>query len=225
MLDMDNPRDNTSEDQYRDHGIFSIAAVRADPETQGLEVAFAAVHAELMTKTREEQDLEDVLTERKALILVRDHATDRIIRSFDLHLLDLVRKNRDDPRYRRYFKQGLRSVTEADARTAEPKMVRDIITTLDEDKNKPDFAPLHAAFRTKLDTAVEAVEAADAACTQTETQLEFLQNKVLVELKVRWVEERKKLHADLSKMFPHDSARVESYFKRFAKPRAKKNSE
>jgi hypothetical protein len=222
---MDNPRDDTPIDQYRTRGVFTIAAVRADPETSGMEVPFAASHAALMTKEREVQDLQDTVQEHEAIISVRDAATDKLVRSFDLRLLDLVNKNREDPRYRRYFPHGLRAVTEAEAREVEPQLVLGIVKTLDEDQSKPDFAPLHAEFRTKLQAAVGAVESADKACGQAEEQLAFLQNKVLAELKLKWVEERKKLHADLTKKFPHDAARVESYFQRFAKARAKKKAD
>ncbi len=53
----------------------------------------------------------------------------------------------------------------------------------------------------------------------------ILKDKILAEIKLKWVEERTKLHADLTKKFPLDAARVESYFRRFAKPRAKKKSD
>lgn len=222
LLAMDTPKEGTSLDLYRTNGVFTIAMVRADPDTQGLESSFAATHTIMVAKHREQEDLEDLLAERKALILIRDRTVDKLIRSFELRLLDMVGKNRADARYPRYFEHGLRAVTEANARTVEPQLVRDIIKTLDEDQNKPEFAPLHAEFRAKLLVAVEAVEAADKACTQVEEQLAFLEDKVIVELKLKWIEERKKLHADLTKKFPHDSARVESYFQRFARPRAKK---
>ncbi|MBK9264162.1 MAG: hypothetical protein IPM54_30725 [Polyangiaceae bacterium] len=219
---MDKPHENAATSQYIPRGAFSVAAVRADPETTGMEVPFAAVQQELKTKHRASEDLEETVEEHEAVIIVRDRAVDKIVRSFDLRLLDMVDKNRDDPRYRRYFPQGLRAVTEADARQAEPKLVRDIIKTLDEDKAKPGFDALHAEFHDKLLASVQAVEAADAACAEVEAQLAFLQDKVLAEIKVRWVEERKKLYAELSKKYPHDPSRVESYFARFAKPRKKK---
>jgi hypothetical protein len=43
MRDMDNPRDDTTKEQYRSRGVFTIAGVRADPETAGIE-AGAMVH-------------------------------------------------------------------------------------------------------------------------------------------------------------------------------------
>ncbi len=221
---MDSPRDDTADEHYLAHGAFSIAAIRADTETNGMEAAFATVHVELKAKCRNIDDLEETLQEREAVIVVRDHTADKIVRSLDLRLLDMVDKNRDDPRYRRYFPNGLRAVTEADARKVEPKLVREIIKTLDEDQNKPGFSSLHAEFRNKLQAAVDAVEAADTACSQIEDQLAFLKEKVLAEIKLKWLEERKILHAELTKKFPHDAARVESYFRRFAKPRQKKTT-
>lgn len=219
---MDNPREDTPIDQYLPQGAFTIACVRADPETKGLEAPFAAVHVGLKAKARHIEDVEETLDEHEAVLIVRDRAADKLVRSFDLRLLDLVGKNRDAPQYRRYFSQGLRAVTEADARTVEPKLIRNMIKTLDEDKNKSGFESLHAEYHTRLLAAVEAVEDADKACMLIEAQWTFEREKALEELKVKWVEERKKLHAELSKLFPHDAGRVESYFRRFAKPRKKK---
>jgi hypothetical protein len=219
---MDNPREDTSIDQFLTRGAFTIAGVRADPDTKGLETAFATVHAELKAKGRHIEDLEETLEEHEAVIVVRDRAVDKLVRSLELRVLDLVDKNRDDPRYRRYFPHGVRAVTEADARTVEPKMVRDLIKTLDEDQNKAGFDALYVEFRSRLQSAVEVVEAADNACAQVETQWAFERDKLLAEIKLKWVEERKKLHAEITKLFPHDATRVESYFRRFAKPRKKK---
>lgn len=219
---MDNPHDKTSVEHFLTHGAFTIAAVRADPDTHGLEIPFATVHGQLKTKWRALEDLDETVEEHEAVIVVRDRAADKVVRSFELRLLDVVGKNRDDPRYRRYFPDGLRAVTEADARAVEPKLVQDLIQTLEQDKVKPDFATLHADYQAKLQTALEAVQAADRACTHVETQWTFDRDKVLAELKVQWIEERKKLHADLSKKFPQDAPRVESYFRRFAKARKKK---
>ncbi|MDC3954699.1 hypothetical protein [Polyangium jinanense] len=219
---MDNPREDTPTDQYRTRGAFTLSAIRADAETQGMEAAFAVVQVELKARHREQEDLEEAVEEHEAVISGCDRIVDRIVRSFELRLLDLCDKNRDDLRYRRYFAEGLRSVTEADAREVEPKMVRDILKALDEDKGKPGMKPLHEEYFAKLLGAVEAVELADAACTKVEEELAFLKEKTIPEVKRRWVEERIKLHADLTKKFPNDAARVESYFRRFAKPRKKK---
>lgn len=221
---MDNPRDDTPDKDFRTSGTFTISAVRSDPETQGMEVTFATTHIQLITKFREEEDLQDTVDEREAVIFVRDRVLDKHVRSFELRLLDLVGKKRDDARYRRYLQNGLRAVTEADARTAEPQLVRNIIKTLDEDQAKPDFAPLYNEFRNKFQAAVEAVEDADKACKQVEEQLAFLQDKTITELRLKWIEERKKLHAELTLKFPNDPTRVESYFRRFARPRAKKQT-
>lgn len=219
---MDNPREDTSIDLYLTRGAFTIAAVRADPETNGLEVSFAAVHTQMKAKQRQVDDLAESVEEHDAVLVVRDRAVDKLVRSFELRLLDFVDKNREDPRYRRYFPQGVRAVTEAHARTVEPKLVRDLIKTLDEDKSKTGFDTLHAEFRSRFQSAVESVEAADSALAQIEAQWDFEHHKALAEIKFKWVEERKKLHAELSKLFPHDNGRVEAYFQRFAKPRKKK---
>ena len=221
---MDNPREDTPTDQYRTRGAFTLSAVRADAETQGMEADFAAVHAELKTKHREQEDLEEQVQVHEAVISGCDRVVDRLVRSFELRQLDLCGKNRDDPRYRRYFPEGLRSVTEADAREVEPKRVRAILKALDEDKDKPGFKPLYEEYFARLLGAVAAVEAADAACTKVEEDLAFLKEKTITDVKRRWVEERIKLHADLTKKFPNDAARVESYFSRFAKPRKKKGA-
>jgi hypothetical protein len=38
---MDKPKEETSLDQYRTRGAFTVAAVRGDTETQGMEADFA----------------------------------------------------------------------------------------------------------------------------------------------------------------------------------------
>ena len=146
---MDNPHDNTSVEHFLTHGAFTIAAVRADPDTHGLEVTFATVHRQLKTHWRALEDGEETIEEHKAVILICDRAVDKIVRSFELRLLDLVGKDREDPRYPRYFSEGLRAVTEAEPRVVEPKLVQDIIRTLDEDQHKPDFGSLHTEYRDK----------------------------------------------------------------------------
>lgn len=219
---MDKPKEETSVDQYRTRGAFSLAGVRGDPETQGMEAGFAKAHLALKALDRQREDLEETVQEHVAVIIGLDRSYDRTIRSYELRLLDLVNKKRDDPRYRRYFPEGLRAVTETDERAVQPKLVRGILAALDEDKEKPDFAPLHAEFHAKLLIAVQAVEAADMACTKVEDELAFLVDRKIAEAKTLWLEERTKLHAELTKKFPHDPGRVESYFQRFGRPRKKK---
>jgi hypothetical protein len=219
---MDKPKEETSLDQYRTRGAFTVAAVRGDNETQGMEAQFAEAHLALKALDRSREDLEETVQEHEAVIVWLDRSCDRIIRSFELRLLDLVSKKRDDPRYRRYFPEGLRAVTETDERAVQPKLVRGILAALEDDKAKPDFAPLHSEFHAKLLAAVQAVEAADGACTKVEDELGYLVDRKIAEAKTHWLEERTKLHAELTKKFPHDPARVESYFRRFARPRKKK---
>jgi hypothetical protein len=219
---MDKPKEDTSVDQYRTRGAFTVSAVRGDPETQGMEASFVNAHLALKTLDRKHEDLEETVQEQVAAVVGLDRICDRIIRSFELRLLDLVGKRRDDPRYRRYFPEGLRAVTETDERDVQPKLVRGILAALEDDKAKPEFAPLHSELHAKLLAAVQAVESADAACAKVEDELAYLVDRKMAEAKTHWLEERTKLHAELTKKFPHDPGRVESYFPRFARPRKKK---
>jgi hypothetical protein len=221
---MDNPRDETVIDAYRKSGAFTVGAVYADTETRGMEAEFEKAHLELKALGRKEEDLEEELQRLSAILICADRTCDRILREFELGLFALVQKKRADPRYGRYFAGGLREVTEADMRKVEPKMVRTILATMEEDKDKPDLKPLVERFQSPMLASVEAVEGAGETLTKGEDNLKFLQEKTIPAAKQEWRAKRTQLNAALTAKFPLDSDRVDSYFKRFAKPRDKAKS-
>jgi hypothetical protein len=218
---MEKPRDDSSITAHREHSAFTVAGVAADAEVAGLETALVKEHDELKKQARALEDQEEEVQKKRAVFLGKDARCDRIVRSFELRLFDLVAKKRDDPRYRRYFPTGLRDVTEAEPRVVEPALVQSIIATLSDDMGKPDIGPLAAEFRPQLEVALADVLTTEKALRNAEAQVSHLDDKTIPEVKARWVDEYVKLHAALRGKLPRDPARVEAFFYPFKKDRKK----
>ena len=218
---MEKPREDTSVTAYREHSAYTTSGVAADPEVAGLEVALTVEHGALKQQSRMLEDIEEEIQRRRAVLVIKDRACDRVIRSFELRLFDLVNKKRSDPQYTRYFPEGLREVTEADMRQAEPAKVRTLIKSLGEDAAKPGIGPLSAEFKPQFEATVEEVEAAEKDLASVEEQATYLRDKTIPECKARWTDEYVKLHGALRAQLPRDPARVESYFYAFKKERKK----
>lgn len=218
---MDKPRDHTPVADYLEHGAFTVAAIAADPEVAGLEKALEGKHDELKKNVRAHEDTVEQSIKKRAVFMVADAACDRVVRACELAIYGLVNKRRDDPLYRRYFKNGLRAVTEAEPRKAEPALVKDIVKAMGEDAAKPAIGPIAQQFAPQLQAAVAVVEAAEKDLAAVEAEEVYLREKTIAELKTAWVDEYVKLHAALKMAFPRDPERVESYFLRFRKDRKK----
>jgi hypothetical protein len=218
---MEKPRDDSSITAYREHSAFTVAGVAADPDVAGLEKGLAKEHHDLKKQARALEDLEEEVQKKRAVFLGKDARCDRIVRSFELRLLDLVGKKRNDPLYRRYFPTGLREVTEAEPRAIEPALVKTMVKALTEDEGKPDIGPLATEFRPQLEAVLADVLAAETALSDAETQAAHLGDKTIPEVKARWVDEYVKLHAALRGKLPRDPARVEGFFYPFKKDRKK----
>lgn len=222
---MDNPRDDTPTRAFRRSGIFTLAAIKADDEVKGMEVKFETVHVDLLTKDRELEDLEDSQSKLLAILMYADRGLDGCVRSWDLAILDLVNKKRNDVRYQRHVPEGLRAITEAEPRTVEPSIVRKMLKTMDEDKNIPELKPLIEKFTPLFQAALVKVDAAAAALIENEDAIERLEDITIPNLKNAWTLERTALNGLLTAKFPADPARVESYFKNFARPRKSKKKD
>ncbi|APR79330.1 Hypothetical protein A7982_04677 [Minicystis rosea] len=218
---MERAREETSAESRLKRSAFTTAGVGADDDVAGREQGLATIHATVKKAVRSRDDLAEEVQKKEAILTVKDRACDATIEDFELRLLALVRKDRNDPRYRRYFPAGLRSITQADMRDEEPDMVADMLKSMAEDAADPLIGALVSEARPKLSAKLADVETADAALTALEKDLAYLEEKTLPALLATWDDEYKKLHGVLVTAFPRDPARVESYFKPFRKSRAK----
>lgn len=128
-----------------------------------------------------------------------------MIRSFELRLLDAVNKRRTDPDYRRYFENGLREVTEAEPRKAEPAIVDSMISAMAEDQKRSVIGPIVTELKPKLESALAAVRAAEKALGQSETEESYLEDKTIPAQMAHWVDEYVKLHGALKQALPRDA--------------------
>jgi hypothetical protein len=219
---MEKPRLDDSSDLFRDCGSFTTAAVYADDDVRGLEEDLEKEHKTLKLQVIELGQLEEERQRKLGVFTQKDGNADRVVRSFELRILDLVHKNRADLRYRRYIPAaGLRAITEAEPRQTEPKMIRGILETMEEDASAADLGPIVAEYQPRLEAAVSAVETAAKDVGSVESQIKTLKEKTIPATKARFVDEYVKLHGALRGKFPRDTARVESYFRQITKRRAK----
>jgi hypothetical protein len=219
---MEKPREDTPTSAYLEHSAFTVAGVAADPEVAGLEAGLGQVHVELKAKVRELEDRKEEVERKLAVFLLKDRFLDALVREFELRLFGLVNKKRSDALYIRYFKDGLREVTEADPRRVEPKLVADIITSLDEDAVKPGIGPLATELKPGFEAALGAVVQTEKVLTAAEDQATYIEDKTIPELEARWTDEYVMLHGALKTKLPRDAGRVESFFYPFKKRERRK---
>ena len=218
---MDKPRDDTAVDAYREHAAYTTSSVAADDEVAGLEAELKTCHLELKAEERNLEDLNEEVQSARAIFLQKDKTCDRVIRAFELRLQGLVNKKTKDPLYKRYFKDGLRAVTEAEPKEVEPELVEGMIKSLDEDLKKPEIGPVAKEVKPALEATLKDVTDTRGVLVAIEKTRDRVKNQNIPAIKARWVDAYVKLHAALRGQFPRDAARVESYFYAFAKSAAK----
>jgi uncharacterized membrane protein YgcG len=221
---MERPNKDTTVESYLDHSAFTTAGVAADPDVAGLEAGLVKEHTALKKQKRDLEDLGEEVQRKKAIFVGKDRRLDRVVREFELRLLALVNKNRQDPLYQRYFAGGLREVTEAEPRQAEPALVATMIISLSEDENKPAVGSLAKEFRPLFEAARGEVVQAEADLAETEKKVSYLDDKSIPETEARWTDAYVALHGALKAALPRDPARVEAFFYPFRKDKKEKKA-
>ncbi|MBK9260318.1 MAG: hypothetical protein IPM54_10825 [Polyangiaceae bacterium] len=130
-----------------------------------------------------------------------------------------VKKNRDNPKYKRYFADGLRAVTAAESREEEPKIVADILESMAEDENDPEIGAVVTQWKSKLAAARAKVIATVESLETTEKAIAYIKDKKLPVLMATWREEYKKLEGALLTVYASNPKRVARFFKPFRKNR------
>lgn len=218
---MEKPTVDTPVVSCLEHAAFTIAAVAADPETAGMEGGLEGAHLALKQEQRALEDHEELVMKKRALFKRADAGCDHVLRSFQLQLYGLVRKDTDHPHYRRYFKAGLRAVTEAEPRQSEPTMVAAMIVSLGEDLTDPVLGELAAEFLPRFTAALAQVKATEQALAVDETTARHRREQKIPAAKLALIDEYVKLHSALRALFPREAARVEACFLPFRKERKK----
>lgn len=216
---MEMPTEDTPAEAYLPRSGYTLARVAADPKAAGLEKGLAAVHADLKAKLRERDDAEEEAQNKSAVLDARDSDCDDDIEGFELHLLGAVKKERNHPKYQRYFKGGLREVTTAEPRKAEPAIVGEILKAMAEDKDDPEIGEAVGAWTAKLTASRALVTSADEELGAIEATLTHLDEKVIPALMAKWREEYKKLEGALLGVYASTPKRVDRFFKPFRKRR------
>jgi hypothetical protein len=219
---MEMPGEDTKPEAYLPKSAYTTSRVAADTKAAGHEKALEGCHTQLKQALRDREDLKEKIEKKKAALDAADTECDDGIRGFELGLYALVKKNRDAPKYRRYFLRGLREVTEADSRTEEPERVGQMLVAMEEDKNDADMGPLVAVWNPKLTASRTTVLEADEALDTLEKELAYLEEKTIPSLMATWRKEYKALEGALTTVFADEPKKVERFFKPFRKPRKDK---
>jgi hypothetical protein len=216
---MDMPTTETPADAYLPRSAYTISRVAADPKAAGSESGLDSAHNNLRAAIRERDDLKEEEQKKDALLDANDENVDDDVEGFELGLLGAVKKDRDNPKYRRYFKSGLRAVTMAEPRKAEPELVSDMLVCMAEDLNDPDIGAVVTQWKPKLTASHAKVVAADEALTAVEKTLANLEEKKIPALMATWREEYKKLEGTLLTVYPTNPKRIARFFKAFRRAR------
>ena len=215
---MEMPGEDTPPIAYLQRSAYSIARVEADPKTVQFAGGLEAAHNALKQTLREIEDLEFEEQKKTAAYDTKDEHCDDEIEGFELGLLALVKKNRDDDRYNRYFPNGLREIT-ASSRKDGPDRIQQMLDTMKLDANHADLGPLVASWSPKITTTHDELIAAEQALSNTEKALAFLKEKTLPTIMADWRIEYKKLEGALTGVYASNPKKVGRFFKPFRKRR------
>lgn len=222
---MDMPTEDTPARAYLPRSAYTIARVAANPKTAGLESGLRTAHGNLKNALRQFEDLEEQEEEKSALFDFADEVCDVDVEGFELHLLAAVNKNRDHVKYARYFKNGLRSVTQAEARDEEPALVETIVHNLANDSQDAEIGAVATQWQSKLVASRDHVVSAEKNLGLAEDASEQAKQTTIPALMAAWREEYKKMEGTLINAYPNDPKRVTRFFKPFRKTRKRAKSQ
>lgn len=214
---MEMPHEDTPAEAYLPKSSYTTARVAADPKTAGLEKPLEEKHELLKKAIRDGEDLRETEQKKSAVLDARDNDCDEDIEAYQLGLMAAVKKNLGSPKYTRYFKGGLREVTQAEPRQEEPELVGQMLAAMDEDKKDPEIGSAVVTFLPKLTASRDKVLEADKDLSTVEKELAFLEDKTIPALMAAWREEYKKLEGALTTVYPSDAKKVDRFFKPFRK--------
>jgi hypothetical protein len=212
---MEMPVEDTPPKAYPPRSAYTIARVAADPQTKGLESALETAHVALQQALRNGEDLEYEEQKKTAVLDTKDEHNDDDVEGFELSLLAHVKKNRNDPRYIRYFPNGLREITTADPRKEGRERIEQMLETMAQDAADASLGPLVAVWAPKIKTSLDEVIAADESLVETEKALAFLNEKTIPALMATWRNEYKKLEGALTGVYASNPKKVDRFFKPF----------
>lgn len=220
---MEMPGEDTPPIAYLQRSAYSLSRAGADPKTVQFIGGLEAAHAALKQTLREFEDLEFDEQKMTAAYDAKDEHCDDEIEGFELSLLALVKKNRDDERYARYFANGLREITAASRKDA-PDRIQQMLDTMKLDANHADIGPLVAVWAPKITTAHGELVDAEQSLADTEKAVAFLKEKTIPSQMADWRTEYKKLEGALTSVYASNPKKVGRFFKPFRKRRKENKS-
>jgi hypothetical protein len=158
-----------------------------------------------------------LLIQRRAVRELADETADEALRAFEIQLLALARRVREDRRYQVAFGRAPLSALIRLAPADEARALQELLTALAALAQEPDQADL-ADFLTReappLQEAADALAQAEAALQEALAQrVTFQRDLELFRMDLRRL--LQKNYADIQQRYPHQKTRVERFFTNF----------
>ena len=193
------------EELVRD-ALYHYAAVSSDPNTQPLAAAIKA-SLDKLRKARsglEQKSEAQLLAE--SVVDRAEYEVDLLVRQCELEALADVGKNRQDPRYRAAFPDGLTALISKWG-GEQARAIRVFRKQLDEH-----FAQLAKKYGKDLEQKAQATEDAERKFIDAQTELGQA-TRQLAQAKLDLVQTLRRSEAALLGMFPGQKAKVRTYFR------------
>jgi hypothetical protein len=211
--------DKDSEVLIRVYGLYHHARIMANPKTKHLAPGFEASQNQLKSKMEHRKGCEDKVQMEEATLVHMDQEMDAGIKDFERDILKEVRDNRKHQVFLKYFPEGLRAVTAAKY-DVEALKVEQILALLEKEAagklKKEHFSALKdklSGYKTAISNYKTAQDNNSNASAAEQAQ------------KLEWKISCKKQEAELLLIFSGDQKMVDSFFKKIARSKKKKEDE
>ena len=208
---MQKPFTRESTQRLRRRMVYHIAQLEAEPAHAGMLAANRTLLERLDAFSDAGRGVSDGVTRAMAVRARSDRRADEAIRAFDLALLGLIDRDREDPRYVIAYQERNMTETLRLPFKKQAKAMRHIAAQMDEGRPLAALADPH---QEALREAAEALAGADEALKQAlDARAARSTERTLLRLDVTRVLEKD--YAALLQITPHDEDEVELYFYAF----------
>ena len=219
---MEMPPDSASSDVLLEHGAFHLAALGADDGAAAMRDAFATVQDGLRTAQRATVGAREAAAGAEALRIAAEVRVETSLRKLELILLAGVNKRRKDEPYVSAFPEGVTGAIAplGNGQVAEAKR---ILALLAPTAGEPP-AGVPAEAGATLVELLRGATALEERVRNEDAAAEAEARAFSTELSLRrsWREQYRKGHGLLTAQYPTDRKRVDSFFKKASKSKAKK---
>ncbi len=201
-----------------EHGIYHLARIKADVKTKGLAPPFEAQQAALEKKGQLFIEAGRAKATLEAELARADLDMDNLIRDLYFSKLAQCKNNKRDATFLRWFPEGLSAIIR-DGYAGEIGRVTALAAVLEETPDDPLAGKYLPQIKAQLGTYTKTLTAFQASLTVAANAWALLEAE-----KVNWLAAYRKNYADILSAFGGDKRTADSFFKKAAKAKAKKDN-